>query len=206
MSRLRVDRPAELVGEHEITVDVGVPGERPLKDLRFAVGAQCITRDGVERDGAPQPCRFGWAEADTAACREHLLLNREPPGVKVEAAPGQPGELTSSHSGSASSSGRRRSRFPGPSSSSADRLRELGWEMNHRVASRTDDGDAVTPRVPEKSLLNPSASSAGATAEIYISESHACYFPLNLVAILAELRAALGVLAPAGVGTVTGWN
>ena len=42
--------------------------------------------------------------------------------------------------------------------------------------------------------------------QIYISESHASYFVYNLVAILAELRAALGVLAPAGVGTVTGWD
>ena len=41
--------------------------------------------------------------------------------------------------------------------------------------------------------------------QIYISDSHVSYFVLNMVAILAELRAALGVLAPAGIGTVTGW-
>ena len=41
--------------------------------------------------------------------------------------------------------------------------------------------------------------------QIYISDSHVSYFVLNMVAVLAELRAAVGVLAPAGIGTVTGW-
>ena len=67
-----------------------------------------------------------------------------------------------------------------------------------------DDIDDVVAR-----LRSDGAELIGEIAqdkEIYISESHASYFPLNLVAILAELRAALGVLAPAGVGTVTGWD
>ena len=42
--------------------------------------------------------------------------------------------------------------------------------------------------------------------QIYISDSHVSYFTSNLLVVLAELRAALGVLAPAGVGTVTGWD
>ncbi len=42
--------------------------------------------------------------------------------------------------------------------------------------------------------------------QIYVSESHSTYFVNNLAAILAELRAALAVTAPAGVGKVTGWD
>ena len=41
---------------------------------------------------------------------------------------------------------------------------------------------------------------------MFLTQSHASYFTFDLVAILAELRAAHGVLAPAGVGKVTGWD
>ena len=67
----------------------------------------------------------------------------------------------------------------------------------------------VSPSVPDDTAVIADMQAVGVwlrSMQIYISESHASYFPLNLVAILAELRAALGVLAPAGVGTVTGWD
>ena len=67
----------------------------------------------------------------------------------------------------------------------------------------------VSPSVPDDTAVIADMQSVGVwlrSMQIYISESHASYFPLNLVAILAELRAALGVLAPAGVGTATGWD
>jgi HK97 family phage major capsid protein len=67
----------------------------------------------------------------------------------------------------------------------------------------------VSPSVPDDTAVIADMQAVGVwlrSMQIYVSESHASYFPLNLVAILAELRAALGVLAPAGVGTVTGWD
>ena len=67
----------------------------------------------------------------------------------------------------------------------------------------------VTPSVPDDTALVADMQSVGVwlrSAEIYLSQSHASYFTFNLVAILAELRAAHGVLAPAGVGKVTGWD
>jgi hypothetical protein len=41
---------------------------------------------------------------------------------------------------------------------------------------------------------------------VYFSASHSDYFVRNLVAILADLRAASAVTAPAGVGKVSGWD
>lgn len=42
--------------------------------------------------------------------------------------------------------------------------------------------------------------------DIYISASHSSFFTSNLVACLADLRAASAVTSPAGVGTVTSWD
>jgi HK97 family phage major capsid protein len=65
----------------------------------------------------------------------------------------------------------------------------------------------VTPSVPDDTALVADMQAVGVwlrSAQIYLSASHASYFTANLVAILAELRAAHGVLFPAGVGKVTG--
>ena len=67
----------------------------------------------------------------------------------------------------------------------------------------------VTPSVPDDTALVADLQSVGVwlrSAQIYLSQSHASYFTFNLVALLAELRAAFGVLAPIGVGKVTGWD
>ena len=67
----------------------------------------------------------------------------------------------------------------------------------------------VSPSIPDDTAVIANLQSVGVWLrglQVYVSESHGSYFTLNLVAILAELRAALGVLAPAGVGTVTGWD
>jgi hypothetical protein len=67
----------------------------------------------------------------------------------------------------------------------------------------------VSPSVPDDTAVIADMQAVGVwlrSLQIYVSDSHGSYFTLNLVAILAELRAALGVLAPAGVGTVTGWD
>ncbi len=42
--------------------------------------------------------------------------------------------------------------------------------------------------------------------DVFVTDSHDDWFLKNLSAILAELRAASAVVAPAGVGTVTGWD
>jgi hypothetical protein len=44
------------------------------------------------------------------------------------------------------------------------------------------------------------------SAQVYVSQTHSDWFVKNLVAILGELRAAFGVLAPAAIGKVTGWD
>ena len=67
----------------------------------------------------------------------------------------------------------------------------------------------VSASVPDDTAVIADMQSVGVwlrALQIYISDSHASYFTFNLVAVLAELRAAVGVLAPAGVGTVTGWD
>ena len=67
----------------------------------------------------------------------------------------------------------------------------------------------ITPSVPDDTALVADMQSVGVwlrSAQIYLSQSHASYFTFNLVALLAELRAAYGVLAPAAVGKVTGWD
>ena len=67
----------------------------------------------------------------------------------------------------------------------------------------------VSPSVPDDTAVIADMQSIGVwlrSLQVYVSESHGWYFVLNMVAVLAELRAALGVLAPAGVGTVTGWD
>ena len=50
---VRVDRPAELVGEDRVLILVGVGGEVPLEQLRVAVGAEGFNGLGIERDRAP---------------------------------------------------------------------------------------------------------------------------------------------------------
>jgi hypothetical protein len=63
--------------------------------------------------------------------------------------------------------------------------------------------------VPDDTALIADMQAVGVwlrSAQIYISTSHASYFTANLAAILAELRAAHGVLFPIGVGKVTGWD
>ncbi len=67
----------------------------------------------------------------------------------------------------------------------------------------------VTPSVPDDTALIADMQSVGVwmrSLQVYVSESHASYFTFNLCAILAELRAAFGVLVPAAVGKVTGWD
>ena len=67
----------------------------------------------------------------------------------------------------------------------------------------------ITPSVPDDTALVADMQAMGVwlrSAQIYLSASHASYWVQNLVAILAELRAAHGVLFPAGVGKVTGWD
>ena len=67
----------------------------------------------------------------------------------------------------------------------------------------------VSASVPDDTAVIADMQAVGVwlrSMQISLSESHASYFTLNLLTILAELRAALGVLAPAGVGTVTGWD
>ena len=41
---LRVDRSAQRIGEHEITVDVGGAGEVTLEQLRLTVAAQRVSK------------------------------------------------------------------------------------------------------------------------------------------------------------------
>jgi Phage capsid family len=67
----------------------------------------------------------------------------------------------------------------------------------------------VSASVPDDTALIADMSSVGVwlrSLQVYVSESHASYFIHNLAAILCELRAALAVLVPAGVGKVTGWD
>ena len=42
------------------------------------------------------------------------------------------------------------------------------------------------------------------SADVFVSDSHSDFFVKNLVAVLAEIRAAVGVLAPAAFVRVTG--
>ena len=42
------------------------------------------------------------------------------------------------------------------------------------------------------------------SAEVFVSDSHSDYFTRNLVAVMGEIRAAVGVLAPAAFVRVTG--
>jgi hypothetical protein len=67
----------------------------------------------------------------------------------------------------------------------------------------------VSPSVPDDTAVIADMQAVGVwlrSLQIYVSDSHGSYFTLNLVAILAELRAALGVLAPASVGVISGWD
>jgi hypothetical protein len=67
----------------------------------------------------------------------------------------------------------------------------------------------VSASVPDDTAVIADMQTVGVwlrSLQIYVSESHGSYFPLNLTAVLAELRAALGVLAPAGVGVISGWD
>jgi Phage capsid family len=67
----------------------------------------------------------------------------------------------------------------------------------------------VTPSVPDDTAVIADMQSVGVwlrSLQVYVSQSHASYFVHNLAAILCELRAALAVTAPAGVGKVTGWD
>ena len=67
----------------------------------------------------------------------------------------------------------------------------------------------VTPSGPDDTALVADMQAVEVwlrSAQIYLSASHGSYFTANLVAILAELRAAHGVLFPIGVGKVTSWD
>jgi Phage capsid family len=67
----------------------------------------------------------------------------------------------------------------------------------------------VSASVPDDTAVIADMSSVGVwlrSLQVYVSQSHASYFVHNLAAILCELRAALAVLVPAGVGKVTGWD
>jgi hypothetical protein len=45
--------PAELVGEHEVVVGVGLAGEAALEQLRLPVRPQRLDRLGIQGDRAP---------------------------------------------------------------------------------------------------------------------------------------------------------
>ena len=68
----------------------------------------------------------------------------------------------------------------------------------------------VTPSVPDDTALIADMQSVGVwmrSLQVYVSESRMPRTSRStLCAILAELRAAFGVLVPAAVGKVTGWD
>jgi hypothetical protein len=49
---VRVNRPAELIGENEVLVDVGLDGEGALEELRLAVSLKRLHGLGIQRDRA----------------------------------------------------------------------------------------------------------------------------------------------------------
>jgi hypothetical protein len=102
-----------------------------------------------------------------------------------------------------------------------------GWKPTAVVLNPDDWTDALAITIPaggslseqlELPVVKTAAAAAGTAyvgdwqqlavwtraAEIFASRSHASYFTSNLVAILASLQVAVGVLAPAAFARVTG--
>jgi hypothetical protein len=50
---LRIDRCAQLVGEDQVVISVGIDGEVAFKHLRVTMVPQRVHRLGVERDRTP---------------------------------------------------------------------------------------------------------------------------------------------------------
>ena len=96
---LRVDRPAERVGEHEIAVDVGGPAKsrsrscvsRCARSMSTVTGSSATVRRDRADFGGPNvaPPRVG-----TSCCS-----TEQPRAVEVERAPRQAGELAAAHPG-----------------------------------------------------------------------------------------------------------